>query len=90
MTSTGSSSPTQVDLRLIAAAGDRRDRALEEAEAYLEGIADELLRVEGNGGRVNVSLAARLAGVSRDTIYAAMSRRRSTENTHTNGRNATP
>lgn len=58
-----------MDLRAIAEHGEHRRRAIAEAEAELEAVVDELVRVQVAGGRINVKLAAELAGVTRTTIY---------------------
>lgn len=58
-----------MDLRFIALAGERRARALGDAEEALNDVVAELKRVRDAGGRINVKLAAELLGVARTTIY---------------------
>lgn len=62
-----------MDLRRLAAFGEQRDTALGDADAALEAAIDELIR---SGPQANISLAARLLGVGRDTLYARLERRR--------------
>jgi len=67
-----------MDLRLIGFAGHRRDQALTAAELELDAIADELIAA---GDRANIVAAAKVAGVSRTTLYRRMAlRRRQQEN----------
>jgi transcriptional regulator of acetoin/glycerol metabolism len=65
-TATPATGGRRMDLRAIARAGERRERALAEAAAELDVIADELLEA---GEFANIALAAKLAGVGRTTIY---------------------
>lgn len=73
------SAPPRMNLRALALAGERRAHALKDADQALEDVARHLDEVRRGGGRVNVKLAASLAGVSRDTIYERL---RAQENTH--------
>lgn len=61
----------RMDLSLLAEAGLRRERALAEAKDALDDVVAELVRA---GDDANIALAARLAGVSRDTLYARLGR----------------
>jgi transcriptional regulator of acetoin/glycerol metabolism len=56
----------RMDLKVIGYAGDRRRKALDAADRELDVIADELL---ASGERGNLALAAKVAGVSRSTLY---------------------
>lgn len=71
-------SATLVDLRVICHHGEERAKLLAAADAELDAIVDELLRVERAGGRPNVASAARLADVARSTIYRRLESRRAT------------
>lgn len=71
----------RVDLRIIARRGEERDRLLAAAETELDGIVDECIRAERAGGRVNVSLVARLGGVHRHTLAERLKAARSTTTT---------
>jgi len=72
MTTTTAKTGRRMDLRAIGFAGHRRDAAIAEAAHELELIIDELVAA---GDLANVSLAAKLAGVSRTTIYARLAER---------------
>ena len=63
----------RMDLRRIAQAGRRRDRHLASAERELDELADELLDA---GNYANLTTAAKIAGVSRTTLYRRLQARR--------------
>jgi len=62
-----------MDLRHLAALGERRDEHQAAAERVLEAAVQELIDA---GPQANIALAAKLVGVSRDTLYARLERRR--------------
>lgn len=62
-----------MDLRLLAALGERRDGHIANAENVLELAVAELVDA---GPKANIALAAKLVGVSRDTLYSRLERRR--------------
>lgn len=62
-----------MDLRLLAALGERRDEHLAGAETILDRAVGELVDA---GPKANIALAAKLVGVSRDTLYSRLERRR--------------
>jgi len=61
---------SRVDLKLIGHAGAKRARLLRQADNELEAIITELERARAAGGKPNLSLASRLSGISRPTLYA--------------------
>lgn len=63
----------RMDLRRLAQAGERLAAARAQEAAELEVILDE---VDAAGALRNVELAARLAGVTKRTIYQGLKRRR--------------
>ena len=60
-----------LDLRELAQAGERRAKALKTADDELDRIV-ELVR--GAGDNANLTLAAKIAGVSRQTLYSRLGR----------------
>jgi hypothetical protein len=75
MPKTTTATPTggrRMDLRVIGFAAARREQRLAEAEAELGTIVDELIAA---GDFANVELAARLAGVSKGTLYRRLAAR---------------
>lgn len=64
-----------LDTRLLATAGVERDLALDEADAYVDVILDELERVQRAGGRGSVAAAAAISGIDRTTIIRHRNRR---------------
>ena len=63
----------RVDLRRIAPAGRRRERALKAAERELDELADELLDA---GDYANLTTASTVARIPRSTIYRRLEQRR--------------
>jgi DNA invertase Pin-like site-specific DNA recombinase len=61
-----------MDLRAIGFAGQRRDDALAAADRELELIVGELLKAGED--EANITLAARLANVSRTTLYRRLAK----------------
>lgn len=61
-----------LDAGLIRQAGRRRARALRDADRALDDVVVEILRERRRGARPNLAEVARLADVTRRTLYARL------------------